>query len=136
VAPSATTIPVAPAAAQVQAALLGQLAPRDPTLSVAIGLSTRNGYRLPLDSPVAGRLTIDWYQGSHPLLPADRTGLRLVARGSATIRAAGPGAVSIKPTAHGRKLLERSRRITLTAVAGLAPEQSLAVSAVRVFTLR
>jgi hypothetical protein len=133
--PSAVTLPVAPPAAEVQAAMIAQLAPRTSTIAVAIALATRDGYQLPFDAPVAGRLTVAWYRGSHPLLSPAVPSSELVARGNATIRAAGLGVVAMKLTARGRALIARSRRVVLTAVAGLKPAESLSVSAVRVFTL-
>jgi hypothetical protein len=132
---SAPSTAVAPAEAEVQASLLGQLMPHDPTLAVAIGVQTRRGYRLAFDAPVTGRVTVDWYLGTHVPLPVDRRGLVLMAGGSARIRRLGPGVVQIKATARGRKLVKRSRSLTLTAVATVVPTQSLAVSAIAPFGL-
>lgn len=61
--------------------------------------------------------------------------LVLMAGGSARIRRLGPGVVQIKATARGRKLVKRSRSLTLTAVATVVPTQSLAVSAIAPFGL-
>jgi hypothetical protein len=132
---SAPSTAVAPAEAQVQASLLSQLTPHDPTLAVAIGVQTRRGYRLAFDAPVTGRVTVDWYLGTHVPLPVDRAGLVLVAGGSARIRQLGPGVVAVKASARGRKLVKRSRSLKLTAVATVVPTQSLAVSAIAPFTL-
>jgi hypothetical protein len=132
---SAPSAPVAPGQAQVQASLLAQLMPHEPTLAVAIGVQTRRGYRLALDAPVTGRVTVDWYLGTHVPLPVDRRALVLVAGGSARIRHLGPAAVQIKATARGRKLVKRSRSLKLTAVASVVPTQSMAVSAIVPFKL-
>jgi hypothetical protein len=126
---------VAPASAEVQASLSGQLLPHDRTLAVAIGLQTRRGYRLAFDSPVTGEVTVDWYLGAHAQLSADRHGLVLVASGSTRIGRLGPGAVQIRTTARGRKLVKRSRSLQLTALATLVPTQSPAVSALAPFQL-
>jgi hypothetical protein len=133
---SALSAPVAPPVAQVQASLLGQLVPRDRTLAVAIGVQTRRGYRLAFDAPVAGRLTVDWYQGRHSQVAPGAAGPTLVAKGSATLRQPGPNAVQIRTTARGRTLVKRSRRLALTAVAAITPAQSAAVSALAIFTLQ
>jgi hypothetical protein len=132
---SAPSSPVAPAEADVQASLLGQLMPHDPTLAVAIGVQTRRGYRLAFDASVTGRVTVDWYLGTHLPLPVDRRGLVLVAAGSTQIRQLGSGAVQIKTTARGRTLVKRSRSLKLTAVATVIPTQSMTVSASVPFTL-
>jgi hypothetical protein len=132
---SSPSVAVAPAAEQVQASVSGQLMPHDRTLAVAIGLQTKRGYRLAFNAPVAGVVTVDWYLGAHGQLPADRRGLVLVASGSTQIRRPGPNAVPIHTTARGRRLVERSRSLQLTAVATLVPTQSVAVSATAAFQL-
>ncbi len=132
---SAPSSAVAAAEAQVQASLQGQLTPHDSTLAVAIGLQTRRGYRLTFDVPVNGRATVDWYLGTHLPLPADQRGLVLVASGSARVRQLVPSVVQIKTTPRGRKLVKRSRSLTLTAVATVVPNESIAVSAIAPFTL-
>jgi hypothetical protein len=126
---------VAPPVEEVQASLTGQLMPHDRTLAVAIGLQTKRGYRLTFDAPVTGVVSVDWYLGTYSQLPADRRDLLLVAGGSSLIRRPGPSAVPIHATARGRKLVQRSRSLRLTALVTLVPTQSLAVSAMAAFAL-
>ncbi len=133
---SGPSAPVAPVAGELQAALVSQLMPRDPTLAVAIGVQTRRGYPLAFDAPVTGRVTVDWYQGRHPGLVAPVRGLTLVATGSTGVRQLGPTAIAVKATARGHRLIKRRRRLDLTAVATVAPTQSQPVSALATFTLR
>jgi hypothetical protein len=132
---STASVAVAPASEQVQASLSGQLIPHDQTLAVAIGLQTRRGYRLAFDAPVTGVVTVDWYLGAHAQLPADHHGLVLVASGSTRIGRLGPSGVQIRTTARGRRLVERSRSLQLTALATLVPTESPAVSALAPFQL-
>jgi hypothetical protein len=127
---------VAPAAEEVQAALVGQLMPHGPTLAVAIGVQTKRGYPLVFDAPVSGQVTVDWYQGRHPGLALPAHGLTMIATGSTRVRQTGPTAIQLKATARGHLLIKRKRSLDLTAVATITPIQSQPVSALTIFTLR
>ena len=139
---SSLTPRVAPAAAVLRAALLAQLVPPDPPLTVALELQTR-GYVLPLRVLTRGRALIDWYLGSHPGFVA--AGGRGVLVGSGAARfyrvddsrayAVSQGRVTIKATRVGKRLVRGSRSMTLTAVATFIPDWSARVSATTSFKL-
>jgi hypothetical protein len=134
IAVSPLTAPVAPSASSLASGLGKALVPRDTALTVAIELQTR-GYELPFHAPTPGRVTIVWYLGSHPKLTGSRPGLVRVAAGSTHFRVARKGQITIKPTRRGRRLVRRSRSLSITAVAMFTPEESEPVSATKVFKL-
>jgi hypothetical protein len=131
---SSTTAPVAPSSTTLAAGLSRALVPRDPTLTVAIELQTR-GYELPFRALTPGRLVVDWYLGSHPKLTGPRAGLVRVASGSTRFRVARRGHITIKPTRRGRRVVRRSRSVSITAVATFRPDASDPVRATKEFKL-
>ncbi|MGZ4304021.1 MAG: hypothetical protein ACXVSL_04025 [Solirubrobacteraceae bacterium] len=108
--------------------------PHDPALTVAIELQTR-GYELPFRALTPGRLAVNWYLGLHPKLAGPKAGLVRVASGSTRLRVARKSQVTIKPTPRGRRLVRRSRALSITAVATFTPDESDPVSATREFKL-
>jgi virginiamycin B lyase len=79
----------------------------------------------------AGRIAVTW------AAQAQRTKGRsiVIARGSATARAAGPLTVAVKLTRSGRKLIRRSRRLHMVLRAAFRPQAGRAVSATTRLTL-
>ena len=96
-----------PSAAALKASLRLQLAPHG--ASARIGALTGSGdYALAFRALAAGKVTISWYR------PASAHHARvLVARGSGTLRA-GAGALAIKLTAKGRRLLRGAHQMRLS----------------------
>jgi hypothetical protein len=131
---SPKTAPVAPSSATLQAGLGKALVPRDPALTVAIELQTV-GYELPFRVLTPGRLAVDWYLGWHPKLTGPKAGLVRVASGSARFRVPRKSQITIKPTRRGRRLVRRSRSVSITAVATFTPDESNRVSATKEFKL-
>lgn len=131
---SPRTALVAPSASSLRAGLGAALVPPDPTLTVAIGLQTR-GYELPFRALTPGRLVIDWYLGKHPRLTGPKPGLVLVASGSTRFHEAHKSQITIKATRRGRRLVRRSRSLSMTAVATFTPEESDRVTATKEFKL-
>jgi hypothetical protein len=131
---SRTTARVAPSSATLRAGLGKALAPRDRALTVAIELQT-SGYELPFRALTPGRLVVDWYLGSHPKLTGPRAGLIRVASGSSRFRVARRGQVTIRPTRRGRRVVRRSRSLSITAVATFMPDASDPVSTTKEFKL-
>jgi hypothetical protein len=131
---SRTTALVAPSAASLQAGLLSALVPRDPTLTVAIELQT-GGYKLPFRARTPGRVVVDWYLGSHPGIAGPTPSLVLVASGSTRFHMAHKSEVTIKPTRRGRRLVQRSRSLSITAIATFTPVHSVRVTAAKEFKL-
>ena len=128
------TAAVAPSASSLDAGLRASLVPPDPTLTVAIGLQTR-GYGLPFRALTPGRLVVRWYLGKHPRLTGPKPGLVLVASGSTRFREAHKSQIMIKPTRRGRRLVRRSRSLSITAVATFTPKESDRVAATKEFKL-
>jgi hypothetical protein len=108
--------------------------PRDPALTVAIELQTR-GYELPFRALTPGRLAVYWYLGSHARLTGPKAGLVRVASGSTRFRVARKSQITINPTRRGRRLVQRSRSLSITAVATFTPDESDRVSATEEFKL-
>jgi len=131
---SPKTAPVAPSSSSLRAGLGKALVPRDPALTVAIELQTR-GYELPFRALTPGRLAVYWYLGSHPRLSGPKAGLVRVASGSTRFRVARQSQITIKPTRRGRRLVRRSRSLSITAVATFTPDESDRVSATKEFKL-
>ncbi|MGZ4184985.1 MAG: hypothetical protein ACXVUE_09380 [Solirubrobacteraceae bacterium] len=131
---SPTTAPVAPSSSSLRTGLAKALVPHDPALTVAIELQTR-GYELPFRALTPGRLAVNWYLGLHPKLAGPKAGLVRVASGSTRLRVARKSQVTIKPTPRGRRLVRRSRALSITAVATFTPDESDPVSATREFKL-
>jgi hypothetical protein len=131
---SPTSAPVAPTASSLRSGLGAQLVPPDPTLTVAIGLQTR-GYELPFRAVTPGDLAVDWYLGKHPKITGPKRGLVLVASGSTRFHQAHKGQITIKPTRRGRRLVRRSRSLSVTAVATFTPDESVRIVATKVFKL-
>ena len=128
------TAAVAPSASSLDAGLRASLVPPDPTLTVAIGLQT-GGYGLPFRALTPGRLVVRWYLGKHPRLTGPKPGLVLVASGSTRFREAHKSQIMIKPTRRGRRLVRRSRSLSITAVATFTPKESDRVAATKEFRL-
>jgi hypothetical protein len=131
---SPTTAPVPPSSSSIATGLAEALVPRDPTVTVAIELQTR-GYTMPFGALTPGRLAVDWYLGSHPKLTGPRAGLVRVASGSTRFRAARKGQITITPTRRGRRLVRRSRLLSITALGTFTPDGSAPISATKVFKL-
>jgi hypothetical protein len=131
---SPMTAPVAPAASSLRSGLRAQLVPPDLTLTVAIELQT-GGYELPFRALTRGDLVVDWYLGRHPLITGPKAGLVLVASGSARLHQAHKSHITIKPTRRGRRLVRRSRSLSVTAVATFSPDESVRISATKEFKL-
>ena len=60
---------------------------------------------------------------------------RTVAKGKATVRAAGKAAVKVRFTKQGRKALRRSRKAKLSIVVTLTPAQGGAITGRAITTL-
>lgn len=120
--------------AVLRTALTGSLAPHGATRDVALALQT-SGYHDPLVTPAAGRLTVAWYRGAHTAATSG-AGLTRIASGVATARSPGAVTVPLTITTAGRRLVRRSRSLTITALATLTPPQSATVAVAQVFTLR
>jgi hypothetical protein len=117
----APTLPVGPilglppAGPAIAAQLAPQLAPAGDGLNVAVAL-IGPGLTLPLRVPYAGALQVSWYYQSAPYAsPYAANGL--IASGSATYLAPGTGAVVIKATAAGRKLLQGRKQVPIAVAA-------------------
>jgi hypothetical protein len=121
--------------AQLTADLEPQVVPPDSALTVALDLELFRSYSLPLRVPSAGRLFIGWYQGRHPALPNGTTNLRLVASGHTRFGYAHRSQLPMTVTTLGRRLIQSSRSLPLTAVAFFTPKRQRRVEVIRPFTL-
>jgi hypothetical protein len=123
--------------AQVRAQLLSQLAPSGSAASIA-ALLRRRGYTFRWGAPGGGRLVIHWYDYLPMRARLSRVTLKpvIVAAGEASFAKAGVVKLTIKLTASGRRLLNKAKRLELTATATYTPSGAPAVTARRSFTLR
>jgi hypothetical protein len=113
--PAGPILPLPPSGPAIAAQLQPQLAPAGDGLNVAVAVVGR-GLTLPLRVPYAGLLQVSWYYRSAPYAgPYTTTGL--IATGSATFSSGGNGAVVIKATPAGRKLLQGTRQVPIAALA-------------------
>jgi hypothetical protein len=120
------------------AALSHILAPSGKAAQIG-GLIKAGAYAFNFTAPSPGVATIDWYEvpaGAHVTADKRRHKPVLIASGHATFAAAGAGKVTVKLTTAGRKLLKRSRSVSLTAVDSFAPKGQSAVTKTGKFTLR
>jgi hypothetical protein len=109
-------------AAEIKALLAQELASSGKAVKISVVLK-RGELVIPLHALEAGRATVQWYQ-----VPVGATLSRkvkakptLVAFGTLRFTSAGTGALAIKVTLTGRKLLKHARRATLTAKGTFAP---------------
>jgi hypothetical protein len=90
---------------------------------------------LAFKAPRAGRAVVSWYAS-----PAARQGRKakpvLVARGSHTFTRAGTATIRMRVTAAGRRLLNRLRRVRLTAKGTFTPAGGKPVAATKAFVLK
>lgn len=105
-------------------ALRRQLVPRGRDADVR-GLLRLGHADLPLTTPAAGAARISWYAGA-----------TRVASGRARFSAARAGRITLRLSRDGRRLLERSRRVRMTARGVFSPAASPRVSAATTFSLR
>jgi hypothetical protein len=119
--------------AQLAAVLLGHLAPTGKAAAIS-ALLRHGGLSVPVKVPEAGRLTIDWYElpagaklaKAKPVLVAT---VELSETGAATV------VVKIRLTAAGKRLLKRTTRIRLTALAVFTPSYGSGVKVSKTFLL-
>ena len=102
--------------AQLKALLSPQLVPAGTGARIGRLLKS-GGYTFSFTAPEAGGLTIQWYELPKGAKLAKHTKPNpvLTAVGKATFAAAGPGKVTIRLTAAGRRMFSHIKRVTLTA---------------------
>jgi hypothetical protein len=113
-----------PSAGQVKATLRRLLRPSGKAGRVA-QLLRHGGYSFSYAAACAGRLVISWYRGR-----------ALVGTVSAAFKKGGPARIKIALVPSGRKLLSRSKRLTLTAKGAFTPNGHSAIRASRTITLK
>jgi hypothetical protein len=133
--PGSGTGPATPTASQIRGQLLKQLAPTGSGATIT-ALLRNGGYTVRFNPPAGGRVVIDWYyvptgaRVSRVLRPV------LVATGTATFSSAGPVKLAIRLTINGRRMLQTSKRLKLTAKGIYTPAGTRPVTAIRTFTLK
>lgn len=123
--PATLPAQIKPSAAQIARRLYSQLVVSGNASKIAAVLK-HDGYTLSFNALTAGRVVIAWY---------DAKGAE-VAIGKARFSTAGSVKVTIKLTAHGKRMLKAHKRLKLTAKDTYTPTGESAVSATRAFTLR
>lgn len=83
----------------------------------------RNGYGFSFTAPVAARLTIAWYVGT------TKAKVVLAAKTTAVLHARTKTNVKLRLAAAGRKVIQRARRLKVTARATFTPRGKASVSA-------
>jgi hypothetical protein len=101
-----------PATVAVARADLAGAVNRPPRTLRLAALLRANGYREQWRMPVAGAMTVGWYQES--------TG-GLVALGTRSVAVPGDPAVTVRLTRAGRRLLRAGRRLPLSVRGTLSP---------------
>jgi hypothetical protein len=133
-APSDPSAPTGTPSSGVGGFFAEQLNPTGKTAK--IGLLLKNGlFEQRVKAPEPGIATIRWYY----LPPGAKLGGKkaiLIARGSATFHVVGTVSMKIRLTAAGRRLLEHSRRVRLTATYTFKPVDEAAVTNSGAFQLR
>jgi hypothetical protein len=114
-------------AAQVEAQLARQIAPRGPATRIASTL-VRGETILPFTALEAGRAVVGWY------LVSGRRAV-LVARGTRGFPGARAATITVRLTAAGRRALTGARRVRLTARGTFAPTGRAVLRATRTFVL-
>ena len=122
--------------AQIKASLASEITPHGKAAKIG-ALLNKHAYALSFTALSAGTVAIDWYylpKGAH--LASAKPKPVLIAAGKAKFSQAGTVKIKIKLTAHGRRLLKHSKRLTLTARGTFTPTAEHAVVATRKFKLR
>jgi hypothetical protein len=99
-------------------------------------LLRHRGLKLSFGAATGGALMISWYQMPRHVHPSAHVQGVLVARGTATFPASGTKQIKIRLTRKGRRLLERARRVTLTASASFIPTGRPAIVTLRTIVLK
>jgi hypothetical protein len=126
-----------PSVAQVEAALAGVLSPSSKLAKIG-ALLKAGGYTFTFTAPSPGLLVLRWYYvptGAH-IARVKKKQTTLVASSSTSVKAAGRTKVTIKLSSAGRKLLKKSKRLTLTAKDTFKPSGGTAAAAARTFTTK
>lgn len=131
--PGPSTGSSATSTSQLAASLRRQIAPVGKAARISTLLGAR-GVGLRFKAPRAGRVVISWYRAV--------TGTRrkakplLVARGALTFTRARTATVRIRPTAAGRRLLRRAKRVQMIAKGSFTPRHGSTVMASKAFVLK
>ena len=129
--------PILPNAAQIRALLLRELTPAGRTATLP-RVRVNAGYVGSYRTLSPGRLTIDWYDvpKGATITKAHTPKPVLIAAGSARFTRATTIKIAIKLTAAGKRMIQSSTRLTLTAKGTYTPTGGAAVTATRTVTLR
>jgi hypothetical protein len=127
---------VQPTPAQIAAAIRRLLAPSGKAATIAAILKA-GGFAFGFNAPGPAKLTISWYQapaGAH-LTGTTKPKPVLVATASVSAATAGRLKVKLELTGAGRRLLQGSRRLTLSSKVTFTPVGGKRTSDRRVFTV-
>jgi hypothetical protein len=87
----------------------------------------------------AGTVRIGWYylpRGANGSQPNRKPRPILIASGKATITSGGQAKLSIRLTVRGKRMLDKARRVKLTATGTFAPIGTDPIVASKTFTLK
>jgi hypothetical protein len=133
-----STSPIAViSSAKLALALADQLAP-SPKASKIRDILKHGGLTLPFRALEAGRTEISWYQAPLGASFAKKTKAKplLVASGRLTFAAASTGAISLKLTTAGKRLLRHVTRLRVTAKGTFTPTGATPITAMSAFVLK
>jgi adhesin/invasin len=132
--PATTTTPVktnkpatGPTTSKIDSSLTSTLAPSGADASIKAILK-HGTYAFSYKAPGAGKLTIDWYEGSGKKR-------KLIGSVSTTIKQAGKTTPKLKLTGVGRTALKHSKRLSLTSSVSFKATGKSAVTRTAKFTL-
>ena len=115
---------------------LGGLAPPRGTAAKLGRLVKANGATIALTAPVAGTLTVRWYElPKGAALPAVKRPIEL-AHGAVTLTKGAHAKLRIFLTRSGRKLFEHKRRVIVTAKESFTPANGEPATVVKQFALK
>jgi hypothetical protein len=120
---------------QLAAALRRQLVPSGKTTKIP-GLLKHGGLSMPFTALTGGTLTIGWYELPPGAKLARKVKPVLVASGKRTFSAAGTGAVTVKLTSAGKRLLRHAKRLKLVAKGAFVGSGNASAVVTRGFTVR
>jgi hypothetical protein len=120
--------------AQLVALLRQQLTPHGPAASPR-SLLKHGGLVMPFKAPEAGTLSVGWYLVPKGAKLASHAKPMLVASGKLLLTAGSTAQLRIKLTAAGKRRLQHTKQIKLTAKAAFTPSRAAAVRANSTFAL-
>jgi hypothetical protein len=135
--PSSGDGPVSVSPARIEALLVGQLKPLGKQANIAALLES-GGFAVVCEALEGGTAVIDWYQvpsGAKLAMRARPTPV-VVAAGQHTFSTAATATIKIKLTAAGRRLLEHTKRLKLTAKGTFTPTGKTPITTTKVFVLK